>query len=237
MLDQKILPTGQTRVSQVKIGVLTLLSVLCWGATCLASSIEEDFQPLFDGKSLMGWTGKGKKFFQVQSGELVCQQGCSGKMLTQREYGDFVLRFEFKLTAGANNGLAIRAPLDGDAAYVGIELQILDNTAEKYRQLKPYQFHGSAYGIAAAKKEALKPVGQWNQQEVVCRGRQIKVTLNDKVILDINLDQVAPDRQTIDGKEHPGVKRQRGHLGFLCHNDVVYFRNIRIKELALVRAK
>lgn len=194
--------------------------------------LEAGFTPLFDGKSLDGWIGDGKKFFKVEQGAMVCERGCVGKLLTEREYQDFILRFDFKLTPGANNGLALRAPQQGDAAYDGIELQILDNSADKYKDLKDYQYHGSAYGIAAAKRGALKPAGEWNTQEVRLQGRDLQVTLNGKLILDINLDKAAPDNKTIDGEDHPGLGRRLGHIGFLCHDDQVYFRNVHIQDLS-----
>ncbi len=193
---------------------------------------EPGFVPLFDGKTLSGWTGDAKKYFAVESKCLVCQKGCTGKLFTQREYSDFILRFDFKLTPGANNGLAIRAPKEGDSAYLGIELQILDDTAKMYTELEDCQFHGSAYGIAPATQGALKPLGEWNSQEVRCHGSNLQVTLNSKIILDIDLEEAAPNGKTIDGKDHPGLRRKQGHLGFLCHDDPVYFRNIRIKELS-----
>jgi len=124
-------------------------------------SPEEGFVSLFDGKTLSGWNGA-KDAYKVEGGAIVCVQGTAGNLLTDREFADFVLRFEFKLTAGANNGLGIRCPMaaKGNLHLDGIELQILDNTAEKYKTLKPYQFHGSVYGIAPAKREFLKPVGE-----------------------------------------------------------------------------
>jgi hypothetical protein len=152
-------------------------------------------------------------------------------LLTQDQYDDFILRFEFKLTPNANNGLAIRAPVHGDAAYNGMELQILDGSSGKYPDLKPYQTHGSIYGVAPAKRGFLKPVGAWNQQEVLCRGRNLRVTLNGHVILDVNLDEVAPEGKTIDGQNHPGLQNTKGHLGFLGHGDPVAIRNIRIQDL------
>jgi hypothetical protein len=93
-----------------------------------------------------------------------------GNLYTEKEYSDFIFRFEFRLTPGANNGLGIRTPLQGDAAYVGYELQILDNDAPVYAHLKPYQYHGSVYGIIPAKRGYQKPVGEWNSQEVWIRG-------------------------------------------------------------------
>lgn len=212
------------------------LSVIC--CICLASNWivsaatgeEREFLSLFNGKNFDGWIG-GPDRFSIKDGVLLSKKGSRGNMLTEGEYGDFILRFEFQLTPGANNGLGIRVPADGDGSYNGIELQILDDTAEKYRDLKPYQYHGSAYGIAPAERGALQPVGEWNDQEVRCKARQITVILNGKKILDVDLDEVAADGKTIDGLPHPGLNNQVGHIGFLCHDDEVAFRNIRIRDL------
>ncbi len=111
-----------------------------------------------------------------------------------------------------------------------MELQILDNTAAKYKTLKPYQFHGSIYGVVPAKQGHLKPVGQWNSQEVIAKGRQIKVILNGATIVDADIDKASTPK-TMDGKDHPGLKRKKGHLGFDGHGDPLEFRNIRIKTL------
>lgn len=212
--------------------IVLLIILFCVGRTSNAN--EQGFVPLFDGESLSGWMKDGPSFvvdYVVKDGALVCKPAAKSRLFTEKQYGDFVLRFEFQLTPGANNGLGIRTPLNGDPAYLGIELQILDNSAEKYNELEPYQFHASAYGIAPAKKGFLKPVGEWNTQEVRCFGRKITVVLNDETVLDIDLDQVAPNGKTIDGKDHPGLNRSKGHIGILGHGDQVSFRNIRIREL------
>ena len=120
--------------------------------------------------------------------------------------------------------------MKGDAAYQGKELQILDNTADKYKELEPYQYHGSVYGIIPAKRGYLKPIGQWNQQEVYVNGPKIKVTLNGNVILDGDLNEASRDG-TMDGKDHPGLQKSKGHIGFIGHGDRLKFRNINIKEL------
>jgi HEAT repeat protein len=193
--------------------------------------IEAGFVRLFNGENLDGWTGN-KTDYVVENGEIVIYpgRGGHGNLFTGKEYGDFILRFEFQLTPGANNGLGIRAPLEGDAAYVGMELQILDNTAEIYKDLEDYQFHGSVYGVIPAKRGYLNPVGEWNEQEVVAMGPNIKVTLNGAVILDGNIHGASKDG-TIDGNDHPGLLREKGHIGFLGHGSIVHFRNIRIKSL------
>ena len=110
---------------------------------------------------------------------------------TTRTSTDFQARFEFKLPPGGNNGLAIRYPGEGDTAYDGMcELQVLDDTSDRYSKLDPRQYHGSAYGMVAAHRGYLRPVGEWNFQEVTVKGSKIKVELNGTVILDTDLAQV-----------------------------------------------
>ncbi|MCY1722570.1 DUF1080 domain-containing protein [Prolixibacteraceae bacterium Z1-6] len=194
--------------------------------------IDEGFVSLFNGKNLDGWQGNTTDYY-AENGELVVnpKMGGHGNLFTENEYSNFIFRFEFKLTPGANNGLGIRAPLKGDAAYEGIELQILDNTAPIYANLKEYQYHGSVYGTIAAKRGFLNPVGEWNVQEVVVQGPKIKVILNGEVILDGDITD-ARENGTKDHKNHPGLKRDKGYIGFLGHGDELYFRNIRIKDLS-----
>jgi hypothetical protein len=192
---------------------------------------EDSFVPLFDGETLNGWILKGRTGpgYQVEDGKIVCPPGGGGNLLTEKEYSDFVLRFEFRLFEGSNNGLGIRAPLEArDVAYDGIELQIIDNTAERYKDIKPWQKHGSLYHVFPARTGYLKPVGEWNQQEVTARGSRIKVVLNGATILDVDTDDVT-DPELL--AKHAGLKRRSGHIGFLGHNEPVEFRNIRIKNL------
>lgn len=195
----------------------------------IASDLEPGFVSLFNGTDLEGWIGA-TDGYGAEDGVLFCKPRGGGNLYTKHEYSDFTLRFEFKLQAGSNNGLGIRTPPQGDAAYVGMELQILDNTADQYAELKEYQYHGSVYGVAAAKRGFLNPVGEWNVQEVICHGRQVTVKLNGETIVDVNLDEVAPDGKTIDGHEHPGLANSKGHIGFLGHGSRVEFRNIRIRD-------
>jgi len=195
--------------------------------------VKEGFKPLFNGRNFEGWIGNTIDY-QVENGEIVLhlENGPShGNIFTADEYSDFIYRFEFQLTPGANNGLGIRAPLEGDAAYVGMELQILDNEDPIYSALAPYQYHGSVYGVIAAKRGYLKPTGQWNYEEVLAKGTHIKVLLNGTVILDGDINE-ASGNGTADHKEHPGLLRKKGHIGFLGHGSIVKFKNIRLKDIS-----
>ncbi|MCB9208605.1 MAG: DUF1080 domain-containing protein [Ignavibacteriales bacterium] len=192
---------------------------------------EEGFVSLFNGKNLDGWQGNKTDYF-AENDELIVnpKKGGHGNLFTEKEYSDFNFRFEFQLTPGANNGLGVRAPLEGDAAYVGMELQILDNTAPIYANLQPYQYHGSVYGVIPAKQGFLNPVGEWNSQEVIMQGSKVKVILNGIVIVDGDIAD-ASKNGTMDHKDHPGINRTSGYIGFLGHGSELKFRNIRIKEL------
>ncbi len=199
-----------------------------------AAEKAEGFIPMFNGVDMSGWVGNLKDYIP-RDGMLVCdpQGGGHGNLYTDKEYSDFVMRFDFRLTPAANNGLGIRTPLEGDAAYVGMELQILDNEADVYKDLKNYQYHGSVYGVIAAKRGYLKPVGEWNTQEVVAKGNHIKVTLNGVVILDGDIAEASKNfTQPADKKKHPGLSNKSGHIAFLGHGSVLDFRNLRIKDLS-----
>ena len=202
-------------------------------AGCNSTKTEPGFVSLFNGRNFDGWTGDTNGYV-VKDGEIqsrVPEPGEHiGNLFTADEYGNFILRFQFKLTPGANNGLGIRSPLVGDAAFAGMELQILENTHEKWAGLKPWQYHGSIYGVAAAERGYLRKPGEWNDQQVTADGRRITVKLNGHVILDVDIDEVSKDG-TVDEREHPGLARASGHIGFLGHGDEVAFRNISIKQL------
>ena len=189
---------------------------------------ESEFHAVFNGMDLTGWQGDVDNY-AVEGGAIQCRPGKGGNLYTDQEYGDFVVRLEFRLPPGGNNGLAIRYPGEGRPHVAGMcELQVLDSEHPKYAKLDPRQFHGSAYGLAAAHRGYLRPTGQWNVQEVTVKGATIRVELNGTPILDSDLSKVTEFK---DDTPHPGKDRDRGYFGFAGHNDPVAFRNIRIKSL------
>ena len=194
----------------------------------LSKRSETGFTQIFNGRDWTGWAGPVDNY-EIVNGALRCKADAGGTIYTKETYADFVVRFEFQLPPAGNNGLAIRYPGTGDTAYVGMtELQILDTEHEKYAKLDPRQAHGSAYGMAAAARGYLRPVGEWNYQEVTVKGSTLVVELNGTRILDADLSAVT---DYLDGKEHPGKSRKDGHFGFAGHRDPVAFRNIWIKPL------
>jgi hypothetical protein len=120
--------------------------------------------------------------------------------------------------------------LKGNAAYEGMEIQVIDSASPAYADLKPWQYHGSAYGIAAAERGWLLSPGSWNREEISLAGSRLKVILNGHVILDVDIN-AAVEAGPPSGNAHVGASRTSGHIGFCGHGSAVSFRDIRIRQL------
>lgn len=190
----------------------------------LAASAQTELKPtpLFNGKDLSGWKGEG---YIVEDGAITCTPQGSN-LVTEGIYSNYAFDFEFKLPPGGNNGIGIHYPGTGDAAYTGMEVQVLDDSSEKYKDIKPYQTHGSIYTLVPAKKAPLKPVGEWNSERILVNGDDIQVTVNGTVITEAKLSDLNEKHP-----KHEGAKRRAGHIAFCGHGDRVAFRNMRITEL------
>lgn len=193
---------------------------------------------LFNGKDLAGW--KAVEGYKAVNGVLVCEKGAKN-LYTEKEYGDFAMTFEFKFEPGGNNGIGIRVPDGGHAASAGMEIQVLDHNDKRYQGeavidgkthkvswLKPWQYHGSIYGIYPAKTGYLKGPGEWNTQTIVAIEDHIMVILNGAVIVDVFLEDVTP----VDGGAHPGMKNKSGHIMLAGHSDPMEFRNIKVADFS-----
>lgn len=195
------------------------------------AAVPDGFTPLFNGKDLSGWTPTGKAaVWKVEDGMIVCTGGGGGYLLTDKEYGDFELRLEYRWAkAGGNSGVGLRTPKEGDPAYAGMEIQLIDDEGwEKVNggKLADYQHTGSIYDVKAAAAAANKPVGEWNAVRIVCKGNTVTVEQNGKELVAANLADFAAKAD-----KHPGLKRDKGHIGFQSYNIRVDFRNVAIKEL------
>ena len=228
----------------VAAGAALLSAVSMTGCVCRCA--KDGYVRIFNGADLDGWIGA-RELFYVEEGDLVFREGEKnfGNLFYERELSDFSARFEFKLVPNGNNGFAVRAgreAVDGgavvggnayikDAAHNGMEIQVLDNSGDKKQHLKSWQYHGSIYGVVAAQRECLKPVGEWNTEEVTVRGEDVTVVVNGKTVLATSVKDLPVDGSTPDGKPHPGLHNRKGYIGFLGHTMPVRFRNIEIKEL------
>lgn len=187
------------------------------------------FETLFNGRDLSGWTGETDSY-EVKDGAIQCKPGHGGDLYTEGVYDDFEVELEIKLPPGGNNGLAIRYPGQGDTAYTGMcELQVLDNTADKFKNLDPRQYHGSVYGQIAAQRGYLREPNTWNYQRVRVEGSRITVELNGTCILDGDVKKV--EELMYPPEKFKGRFRTSGHFGFAGHSDPVQFRDVRIRRL------
>ncbi|WP_298860042.1 DUF1080 domain-containing protein [uncultured Gimesia sp.] len=222
------------QITTRNLTALSLLAIVSFAAAPVNAQehCESDFVCIFNGQNLDGWHGATTGYF-AKDCMLISKKESGGNLFTNKEYKNFVLRFDFKLEPGANNGIGFHVPKDLDKkspAFAGKEIQILDDTADKYAKLQNYQYHGSLYGTAPAKRGHLNPIGEWNSQEISVDGNKVKVTLNGTVIVDYDMAD-AKKNGTLDGKDHPGLKRDTGYLALLGHGARIEFKNLRVKEL------
>jgi len=209
-----------------------LLVALVAAAGTASAQSPGGFTPIFNGKDLAGWKATGKAdAWAVEDGNIVCKSGGGGYLLTDKEYGDFELKFSYRWSKeGGNSGIALRTPREGDPAYKGMEIQLIDDEGwEKVHKSKlaPYQHTGSIYDVQPAKGQANSPIGEWNHVRVVCKGNDVLIEQNGKDLLKADL----ADHKDRAEKNHPGLKRTRGHLGFQSYNIKVEFKDVVVKEL------
>jgi hypothetical protein len=184
---------------------------------------ELQYRSLFNGQDLTGWEGAGQPAdacWGVEEGLLVCNGKRGPWLRSAEEHGDFNLRLEYRLKAGGNSGVYIRTPMNGNhhGDDAGIEVQILDDAAPRYKDLKEYQYTGSLYAIVPAEPRVAKEAGEWNSLEINCLGTRYHVIHNGVVI-------ISADEATA---AELGKRRTKGYLGLQNHSEHVWFRNVRI---------
>ena len=206
------------------------------GKRALGILESAEWNSLFNGKDLEGW--KAIDGYRVEDGVLICEKGAKN-LISEKSFGDFAFSFAFKLEESANNGIGIRVPEGGHPARDGMEIQVLDHNGSRYQGdaeidgktrklswLKPWQYHGSIYGIFPSKTGYLKPAGEWNQQTIVAIEDHILVILNGAVIVDAFLEDITP----VDGNPKPGMHSRSGHLVLAGHNDHVEFKDLKVVD-------
>lgn len=212
--------------------ILTLLALATWVKTAAAD--EPEWKSLFDGKTLHGWKefDDNGKNWDVVDGLIHCEGHGGGGLESLAEYANFEVKLEYRLPKGGNSGVWLRIPMDlkpgANPSYEGMEIQVLDDNAKEYANLRPVQYCGSIYDVVAAKRGFTKPAGEWNKMDILCDKRHVKVTLNDHEIVDANLDE-----QKEHYAHHPGIRpdRKSGRIGLQAHTGPLDFRNIEIRVL------
>jgi hypothetical protein len=209
----------------IRVGLLAVVGLV--GAAGAADPPPAGFTSLFNGTDLTGWKPTGKAdVWAAEGGHIVCKGGGGGWLLTEKEFADFEFRCEYRWDKkGGNSGVALRTPTKGDPAYVGMEIQLIDDEGWPGK-LAPYQHTGSIYDVQPAKEAANKPIGEWNAVRIVCQGRKVVIEQNGKELVNANLDDYKDKYQ-----KHPGLTREKGSVGFQSYNVKVEFRNVVIKEL------
>jgi 3-keto-disaccharide hydrolase len=191
-------------------------------------AVAAEWVSLFNGKNLDGWKAIDGPMsaWKVEDGLLYCSGGGGGWLSSDKEYADFEIELEFRVPPGGNSGVFLRAPHQGNPAFAGMEIQILDDKGREYTKLQPYQYCGSLYDLEPPKTRVSKPAGEWQKMHITCSGRNVKVSLNDTPIVDADLDQYKGKLAT-----HPGLTRTAGYVGLQNHGTRLDFRNIRLREL------
>jgi hypothetical protein len=211
----------------VRFGSFTLVVLFTWSAIpCAGQDVPDGFTPLFNGRDLTGWKPHAGKLdsWTVEDGLLKSSGKGGGWLFTGQEYSDCEIRLEFRLSVQGNSGVALRAPRKGDPAFEGLEVQILDDP--NYKGLRPTQHAGSIYDVVAASKQVLKPTGEWNTLRIIAKGRQVIVELNGTQVVDANLDDLKEHYP-----KHPGLLRDKGHVGLQNLSKPVEFKYVWIKPL------
>lgn len=220
----------------VAFGVCALLFLLAQDVAAeepAAPPGADRFEPLSNGRDLSGWKVKGGKLEAWKAdGEQFSGIGPDGGWLrTEKAYSDFVLRLEYRISAGGNSGIGLRLPAEGEPAHVGMEIQILDETspASSPGEQDGTRRTGAILGHVAAERVAAKSAGEWNQLEITCRGPQVKVALNDTTVIDVMVDTLKDDH-----KDRHRALADRPEVGFIalqCAPAGVDFRRIELKDL------
>jgi len=211
--------------------LITPVSILfgCLMVTCPAFAAEKGWVSLFNGKDLAGWTVTAdepghEETWQVKEGVIQCGQKGGSWLRSNEEYEDFILSLEYKISERGNSGIFIRSAKEGNPAFTGMELQILDDHGEE-----PERHHtGAIYASVAPSKNMSKPAGEWNKVTIFCIGRRVIDVMNGEKIIDVNLDDY-----TVRLENHEPLSRRlpKGFIGLQNYGNLAWFRNIKIKPL------
>ncbi|WP_443938062.1 3-keto-disaccharide hydrolase [Pedobacter sp. MW01-1-1] len=206
---------------------------------------QKGFKPLFDGKTTTGWHTYNKtsvgSAWQVQDGVLHLDLATKGKdgggdLVTDKEYGDFHLKFEWKIAPKGNSGLIFYVHEDPKyhATYsTGLEMQVLDNDGHPDGKITKHRA-GDLYDLIKSSSEPVKPVGEWNKAEIISKKGNLTFILNDIKVVKTKLWDENWKTLIAGSKfatwENWGIFKT-GKIALQDHGNEVWYRNLYIKEL------
>ena len=198
---------------------------------------EAGWQLLFDGESLAGWRGYNRPDMSggwaVEDG-LLTRVGPGGDLITEAQFGDFELSIDWRVVPGGNSGILYRAAEGEEHVYHSApEMQVLDDDGHR-DGLDPITSAGSNYGLHAAARGIVRPVGSWNEARILVRGTHVEHWLNGTKVVEYELrsDEWAELVRNSKFSAWPAYgQADRGHIGLQEHGDRVWYRNIKLREL------
>jgi hypothetical protein len=213
---------------------LAVLASLATGRA-LADDEKPDkggFVPLFGTPTWFIHKGGQNTWGTYDDGTIFTRRGGGGWYMTKKEYADFELHLEIKMSENADTGICFRNSVDTDPSFDGNQIQFVD--ALRSRNWEAEGKTGGVWDVVGPKKlNVLKPVGDWNTVDVVAKGSRLVVKINDEETLDVDLEKYK-HRTTEKGGGahiHPDLLRKKGHIGLQSWGGLVEFRNLKIKEL------
>lgn len=225
---------GDERIVRLRSMRITWMIALLLGTSAMAE--EKAWASLFDGETLAGWKspsgGAPRKSWKVEDG-CIHRAEAGGDLLSEKEYGDFELEFEWKISAKGNSGVKYRVR-KSPGGWLGPEYQVLDDVGHPNGKVEDTSAASLYEVVPAAKDKGLNPVGEWNRSKIVAKGTALEHWLNGKLAVKIDTagaDWPALKKASKFAKMEGFAGPAAGHLLLQDHGDKVWFRAIRIREL------
>lgn len=202
-----------------------LLSLSCF------SQAASKTVPLFNGKNLKHWQLPKNNAWEIKDGELT-PTAKTGYIWTKKDYSDFELSLDFKMSEKCNSGVFFRTDPD-NPVQGGFEVQIFDSANKD--EIGKHDC-GALYDAVVPSENAAKPAGEWNHMDIRLKGSSVRIHLNGKKVVDVDLKDWKTARENPDGSKNKfktalSELPQTGRIGFQYHGHPVWFKNVKIAEL------
>ena len=218
---------------------LSLGFLLSLGLASFSHGADQAWTPLFDGKSFAGWHGPEGKApgagWKIVDGSLHLDGSPGGMLLSDEQYEQFELKWEWKLDTNGNNGLKYWVTKVAGKEWLGLEYQMIDDNGHPDGKRGGSHSTASIYDIIApSSSKPLKAPGQWNESLVRVKDGRIEHHLNGVLVCSADLSSPLWKSSLASSKfkNKPGFAPGRGHLMLTDHGDKVWYRRIEVRQLA-----